>query len=150
MWTHINHVYTIEEAAFLWNTSYEELKRMCEASNIFNSEEARLSGNTYLITTEGMVRIFGKSKKQIFKTIECEAESIKNAISDLKKRREYSDIILKNLNDNNKSELLQTILKLTKETQCEISFMLPIFENKNTLDQYKDFIIFFAKALIKI
>ena len=62
----LNEVITAAEAAQMWNLSPITVRHACsgyaKAPAKFTSIEARKSGNTWLISVEGMTRVFGKRK----------------------------------------------------------------------------------------
>ncbi len=62
----LNEVITAAEAAKLWNLAPITVRQACagyaKSPAKFTSTEARKSGNTWLISVEGMTRVFGKRK----------------------------------------------------------------------------------------
>ncbi len=64
----LNKVMTATEAANLWNLAPITVRQACtgysKAPARFTEEEARKSGNTWLITVEGMTRVFGSMEKR--------------------------------------------------------------------------------------
>lgn len=59
----LNQVLTAAEAAQIWNMSPITVRQACtgysKAQAKFTSAEARKSGNIWLISVEGMKRVFG-------------------------------------------------------------------------------------------
>ena len=64
----LNEVMTATEAAQLWNMAPITVRQACtgysKAPARFTSTEARKSGSTWLITVEGMTRVFGSREKR--------------------------------------------------------------------------------------
>ncbi len=62
----LNRVLTATEAAQFWNLASITVRQACtgysKSPAKFTSEEARKSGKTWLITVDGMERVFGKRK----------------------------------------------------------------------------------------
>ena len=62
----MNKVITAAEAAQMWNLSPTTVRHACagysKSPAKFASTEARKSGNTWLVSVEGMARVFGKRK----------------------------------------------------------------------------------------
>ena len=62
----LDKVMTATEAARLWNLAPITVRQTCtgyaKAPARFTSEEARKSGNTWLISVDGMNRVFGSRK----------------------------------------------------------------------------------------
>ncbi len=62
----LNKVMTATEAANLWNMAPITVRQACtgysKSPAKFTLEEARKSGKTWLITVDGMERVFGKRK----------------------------------------------------------------------------------------
>ena len=62
----LDKVMTATEAAQLWNLAPITVRQACtgyvKAPAKFNSTEARKSGKTWLITVDGMMRVFGNKK----------------------------------------------------------------------------------------
>lgn len=56
----LNNIYTLKEAAELWGISSPDLLRQKIARNRFTSDEVRKSGDTWLITKDAMVRVYGE------------------------------------------------------------------------------------------
>lgn len=63
----LNEVITAAEAAHLWNLAPITVRQACagyaKSPAKFTSTEARKSGNTWLVSVEGMARVFGERKK---------------------------------------------------------------------------------------
>ena len=63
----LNQVLTATEAAQLWNLAPITVRQACtgyaKAPAKFTATEARKSGKTWLISVEGMTRVFGDRKK---------------------------------------------------------------------------------------
>ena len=63
----LNEVLTASEAAQLWNLAPITVRQACtgyaKAAARFTATEARKSGKTWLISVEGMKRVFGDMKK---------------------------------------------------------------------------------------
>ena len=59
----LNNVMTVAEAAKRWGKSVVTVRQACtgykKAAPRFEKNEARQSGSTWLITVEGMTRVFG-------------------------------------------------------------------------------------------
>ena len=55
----INEILTAVEAAALWGLEASTIKRACQQGR-FAPEEARKSEGTWLVTKEGMERLYGK------------------------------------------------------------------------------------------
>jgi hypothetical protein len=53
-----NKVLTASEAAELWGLDPSTVKRACQQGR-FTASEARKSGGTWLVTVEGMKRVYG-------------------------------------------------------------------------------------------
>ena len=64
----LSEVMTAAEAAQLWNLAPITVRQACagysKAPSKFTSSEARKSGNTWLISVEGMNRVFGSRDKR--------------------------------------------------------------------------------------
>lgn len=58
----LNKVYTLKEAAQLWGLSSPDLLRQKISRNRFTSDEVRKSADTWLITHDAMVRMYGPIK----------------------------------------------------------------------------------------
>lgn len=62
----LNQVLTATEAAQMWNLAPITVRQACtgyaKAPARFNSTEARKSGKTWLISVDGMERVFGNRK----------------------------------------------------------------------------------------
>lgn len=62
----LNEVMTASEAAQLWNLAPITVRQACtgyaKAPARFTATEARKSGKTWLISVEGMKRVFGNKK----------------------------------------------------------------------------------------
>lgn len=57
----ITDVFTLNEAAELWNVKKDTLKQICIGRfKGFYEHEARKSGTMWLVTREGMERLYGK------------------------------------------------------------------------------------------
>ena len=65
----INEVMTATEAAERWGIAKVTVRQACsgykKAPPRFTAEETRQSGSTWLITVEGMQRVFGKEATKI-------------------------------------------------------------------------------------
>ena len=63
----LDKVLTATEAAQLWNMAPITVRQACtgysKAPAKFTSAEARKSGSTWLISVDGMTRVFGDRKK---------------------------------------------------------------------------------------
>ncbi len=59
----LNEVMTVKEAAERWKRAPITVRQACtgykKAAPRFHTDEARQSGSTWLITVEGMTRVFG-------------------------------------------------------------------------------------------
>lgn len=62
----LNHVMTVAEAAKRWGKSVVTVRQACtgykKAAPRFRENEARRSGATWLVTRDGMTRVFGPEK----------------------------------------------------------------------------------------
>ncbi len=60
-------IMTVTEAAERWGLAVATVRHACagysKAAPRFTLEEARRSGSTWLVTVEGMTRLFGEEKK---------------------------------------------------------------------------------------
>jgi len=54
----INDILTAAEAARLWDLDSSTVKKACQQGR-FKPEEARKSGKNWLVTVEGMRRVYG-------------------------------------------------------------------------------------------
>ena len=57
----LNEIMTIPEAAKIWHKEVSTIRYACIRKK-FSDSEAKKSGGTWLVTTEGMNRVFGKPK----------------------------------------------------------------------------------------
>lgn len=107
----IEKVITTKEAATRWGLSQNKVQNACAGNKanpnvkiLFNTDEARQSGSTWLVTLKGMERVFGveKSKRVPFEVKAVErktgfedhiytfvADLEEEAIKLAKKKREY-------------------------------------------------------------
>lgn len=64
----INEVFTIQEASDLWGVSDNTLKQKCmgrvKGELSFYKNEFKKSGRAWLVTREGMERLYGKLQKE--------------------------------------------------------------------------------------
>jgi len=58
----LNEVFTCPEAAKLFNTTEDKVKRLCR-NGVFTQDEARRAGKYWLVTRKGLERIFGKREE---------------------------------------------------------------------------------------
>ena len=58
----ISEVMTAREAELVWNLSKGTVRVYCNLGK-FEDHEARKSGGTWLVTIEGMTRVFGEKRK---------------------------------------------------------------------------------------
>lgn len=63
----INEVMTASEAATRWDKAQITIKNACAGQKgyppRFTDQECRKSGGTWLVTTQGMIRLYGPEKK---------------------------------------------------------------------------------------
>ncbi len=59
----LDKVYTLKEAAKLWGLSSPDLIRQKIARGRFTSAEVRKSADTWLITYDAMIRLYGEIKE---------------------------------------------------------------------------------------
>lgn len=57
----LNDILTAAEAARLWGLDSSTVKKACQQGR-FTAEEARKSGHNWLVTVEGMRRVYGEAK----------------------------------------------------------------------------------------
>ena len=62
----LNEIYTTTEAATLWGLANQTIKQSCSGQRglppRFTLDECRKSGKVWLITRQGMERVYGKRK----------------------------------------------------------------------------------------
>lgn len=63
----LDEVFTTKEASERWNIAQYSIKRACTGQKgyppRFNEDEFKKSGDTWLVTRQGMERLYGKEPK---------------------------------------------------------------------------------------
>lgn len=59
----IENVFTSTEAAQIWELDSSTVKRACQQGR-FTQDECKKSSGTWLVTKDGMERLYGKPKKE--------------------------------------------------------------------------------------
>lgn len=64
----IKDIFTASEAARLWQLDESTVKKACQQGR-FTEDEARKSGGTWIVTRDGMERVYSRKEKRLWKEI---------------------------------------------------------------------------------